>query len=130
MKRLPAIVIAAVTAAAGLSLVASPARAAAMSSGYASTATTAQTAAVDAMVVADGVRLRSSAGGTRVIGYLYYGDYGQILSSSSGWCRFRLGGTSASGLPAGTTGWASCAYLAREDGLRSEEPAVDTLQPR
>ncbi|MFI6889969.1 SH3 domain-containing protein [Streptosporangium canum] len=83
---------------------------------------------VDAVIVADGVRLRSSPGGSYVIGLLYYGDYGQILGSSNGWCRFRLGGRSASGLPAGTTGWASCSYFATEEGRRMSEVAVDSLE--
>lgn len=89
-----------------------------------------QLLAVDAVVVANGVRLRSSAGGGTVIGYLYYGDYGLVLNpnSTSGWCNFRLGGRSASGLSAGTTGWVSCGYLAREDGLGVKAPAVDTLR--
>ncbi|MDP9865477.1 MULTISPECIES: hypothetical protein [Streptosporangium] len=85
---------------------------------------------VDAVIIADGVRLRSTPGGPYVIGLLYYGDYGQILDSSSGWCKFRLGGRSASGLPAGTTGWASCSYFAREDGRRLAEEPVDTLEQR
>ncbi|MFF4416351.1 SH3 domain-containing protein [Streptosporangium sp. NPDC001559] len=84
--------------------------------------------AIDAMVIANGVRLRSTPGGSWVVGYLYYGDYGQILSVSSGtWCQFRLGGRSASGLPAGTVGWASCSYFATEDGVRFSRTAVDAL---
>ncbi|MFI6507386.1 hypothetical protein ACIBCT_07270 [Streptosporangium sp. NPDC050855] len=83
---------------------------------------------IDAVIIADGVRLRSTPGGSKVIGYLYYGDYGQVgTSSTNGWCYFRLGGRSASGLPAGTAGWVSCSYLAREDGLGYDGPAVDTL---
>ncbi|MFF5208831.1 hypothetical protein [Streptosporangium sp. NPDC000396] len=87
-------------------------------------------ASVDAVVVADGVRLRSSAGGSRVIGLLYYGDYGQILNAnlSSSWCKFRLGGRSTSGLPVGTTGWASCSYFATEDGRRLAEVSADSLE--
>ncbi|MEV8633421.1 hypothetical protein AB0395_17340 [Streptosporangium sp. NPDC051023] len=84
--------------------------------------------AIDAVVIANGVRLRSTPGGTRVIGFLYYWDYGQILNFSGAWCQFRLGGRSASGLPAGTTGWASCSYFATEDGLRVSNTVVDSLE--
>ncbi|MBB2913895.1 hypothetical protein FHS43_005204 [Streptosporangium becharense] len=126
MKRLQGVVLAVVTAVTGLTAAAAPAHAAPTDRG----APAVRAATVDAMVVADGVRLRSSAGGSGVVGLLYYGDYGQVLNpaSTGGWCRFRLGGRSASGLPAGTTGWVACSYLAREDGLRPEGPPVDTLQ--
>lgn len=124
MKRLLTFAAVTLTAVAGLAVAAVPAQATPVSSASALSAVP----GVDAVVVADGVRLRSSAGGSTVIGYLYYGDYGQILSSSGGWCRFRLSARSASGLPSGTTGWVSCTYLAREDGQKFNGPAVDTLR--
>ncbi|WP_326644055.1 SH3 domain-containing protein [Streptosporangium sp. NBC_01755] len=114
------------TAAAGMAVVAVPAQATHVNSAFALAALP----AVDAVVIANGVRLRSSPGGATVIGYLYHGDYGQILNplSTNGWCNFRLGASSASGLPSGTTGWVSCTYLAREDGRKFNGPAVDTLR--
>ncbi|GAA3114915.1 SH3 domain-containing protein [Streptosporangium carneum] len=94
------------------------------------TSTSAFAYPTDAVVTGEGLRLRSAPGGGWIIGYLYPGDYGQILNTySSAWCRFRLGGRSASGLPAGTTGWASCSYLATEDGLRVSNTDVDPLGP-
>ncbi|MFD0889313.1 hypothetical protein ACFQ08_32665 [Streptosporangium algeriense] len=120
MKRQLALLAVLSAAVCGTSAVVTPAQAAV------STVTSAR--ATDAMVVANGVRLRSAPGGSWVIGYLYYRDYGQILSvSSSSWCQFRLGGRSASGLPAGTVGWASCSYFATEDGVRFSYRAVDAL---
>ncbi|MEU3165272.1 SH3 domain-containing protein [Streptosporangium sp. NPDC006930] len=126
MKKLLAFAAATLTAAAGMAVAAVPAHADPVSSAFVLSAAP----AVDAVVVADGVRLRSSPGGSTVIGYLYYGDYGQILNpnSTGGWCNFRLGARSASGLPSGTTGWVSCSYLAREDGWKFNGPAVDTLR--
>ncbi|MGJ6962239.1 hypothetical protein ACSDR0_10050 [Streptosporangium sp. G11] len=113
------------TAAAGMAVAAVPAQAAPVNSAFVLSAAP----AVDAVVIANGVRLRSSPGGSTVIGYLYYGDYGRILnpSSTGGWCNFRLSASSASGLPSGTTGWVSCTYLAREDGRKFVGPAVDAL---
>ncbi|WP_329428747.1 SH3 domain-containing protein [Streptosporangium sp. NBC_01495] len=126
MKRL--LVFAAVMSAtaAGMAAAAIPAQATPVNGSFVRSAAP----AVDAVVIADGVRLRSSPGGSTVIGYLYYGDYGRILnpSSTNGWCNFRLGARSASGLPSGTTGWVSCTYLAREDGRKFDGPAVDTLR--
>ncbi len=124
MKRFPAFAAVTLTAVAGMAVAAVPAQATPVNGASAMSAVS----AVDAVIIADGVRLRSSAGGSTVIGYLYYGDYGQLLGSSGGWCRFRLGGRSASGLPSGTTGWVSCSYLATEDGWKFNGPAVDTLQ--
>ncbi|MEU7002031.1 hypothetical protein [Nonomuraea sp. NPDC046570] len=78
----------------------------------ASAAHQAQAAREEAWVTADGVRLRTSPSGTAtVIGLLYTNDHGYILSWTGTWCRFRLLDPSASGLPTGTTGYASCAYF-------------------
>lgn len=126
MRRFLAFAAATLTAAAGMAVAAVPAQAAPVNR----LSVLSALPAVDAVVVANGVRLRASAGGSTVIGYLYYGDYGQVLNpnSTSGWCNFRLGGRSASGLAAGTTGWVSCSYLAREDGLGADGLNVDTLR--
>jgi hypothetical protein len=125
MKRLLAFAAVTLTVAAGMAVVAVPARAAPVGGALVLPAAP----AVDAVVIADGVRLRSSPGGSTVIGYLYHGDYGRILNptSTNGWCNFRLSARSASGLPSGTTGWVSCTYLAREDGRKFAGPAVDAL---
>jgi len=126
MKKFLAFAAATLTAVTGVAVAAAPAHADRVSSAF----VLSETLAVDAVVVANGVRLRSSPGGSTVIGYLYYGDYGRILNptSTNGWCNFRLGARSASGLPSGTTGWVSCTYLAREDGWKFNGPAVDTLR--
>ncbi|MFF3439911.1 SH3 domain-containing protein [Streptosporangium sp. NPDC002721] len=124
MKRLLTFAAVTLAAVAGIAVAAVPAQAAPVNDAPVVLAAP----GVDAVVVADGVRLRSSAGGSTVIGYLYYGDYGQIVGTTGGWCRFRLGARSASGLPSGTTGWVSCTYLAREDGQKFTGPAVDTLR--
>ncbi|GAA4189004.1 hypothetical protein GCM10022252_25180 [Streptosporangium oxazolinicum] len=126
MKKSLVFAVATLAVAAGMATAAVPAQAAPVSSAF----TLSAVPAVDAVVIADGVRLRSSPGGSTVIGYLYYGDYGRILNptSTNGWCNFRLGARSASGLPSGTTGWVSCTYLAREDGRKFDGPAVDTLR--
>ncbi|MEU4830424.1 hypothetical protein [Streptosporangium sp. NPDC023615] len=124
MRRFLASTAAALTVVAGMAATTVPASANAVSGDSVLSAA----AGVDAAIIADGVRLRSTPGGSRVIGYLYYGDSGQTrYGSTNGWCYFRLGRTSASGLPAGTAGYVSCSYLATEHERLHDGPAVDTL---
>ncbi|MGC5011012.1 hypothetical protein ACLQ2R_09645 [Streptosporangium sp. DT93] len=124
MRRFLASTAATLMAVAGVAVAAVPASAAAVTGASVASAA----AGVDAVIIADGVRFRSSPGGSKVIGYLYYGDSGQTrYGSTNGWCYFRLGRTSASGLPSGTAGYVSCSYLATEHERLYDGPAVDTL---
>ncbi|MEU1628692.1 SH3 domain-containing protein [Streptomyces sp. NPDC020096] len=104
-RRLGALAVVTVVAAAGLS--AGAATASAVSSHPARSSSSYAT-----QVVADGVRLRTGPGtGYGVEGLLYYGDSVAIAQCSGGWDRVYLTSDSAGGLGSGTGGWVSGSYL-------------------
>lgn len=64
-------------------------------------------------VIRDYVSVRSGPGTTcPAVGHLHYLDSGFQLSETTNWVHLRLRCRSASGLPAGSTGWVAKAYTA------------------
>lgn len=104
-RRLGALAVVTMVAAAGLgvgvtSASAAPSHAARAASSYAT------------QVTADGVRLRTGPGtGYGVEGLLYYGDAVDITQCSGGWDRVYLAADSAGGLGSGAAGWVYGSYL-------------------